>query len=328
MSILVPKFALLPTVDYPHKIVIFLLMVFLMSCADNRIIAQSKNGFDLREALIPMNEIISGGPPRDGIPAIDHPKFTVAAEADYLKAFDRVLGIVRNGIAKAYPIRILNWHEIVNDKFGDEPVVITYCPLCGSGVAYLAIVGGEPRTFGVSGLLYNNDVLLYDRETESLWSQILSRAVSGHSKRSELQMIPLLYTTWADWKKRHPESVVLSTNTGFSRDYGRDPYGGYEESERIMFPLAHRDNRYNAKEVVLGVEVNDKYIAFPFSELEKAASPVKRKFNGTELIVNFDAFHESASVTNTAGEVIPGIILYWFAWVAFHPDTEVFTAEE
>lgn len=307
------------------------LCMVLLTCGisnDKGLMAQSKNGFDLSNASIPVEEIVSGGPPRDGIPAIDNPRFIAASQADFLKPKDRVLGFVRNNIARAYPIGILNWHEVVNDSFGDEPIVVTYCPLCGSGVAYLATVDGEPRTFGVSGLLYNNDVLLYDRQTESLWSQILSRAVSGPSKGSQLQIIPISHTTWQDWKSRHPESMVLSTETGFRRDYDRDPYSGYESSERIMFPLSNRDNRYHAKELVLGVEVNGKYIAFPFSELKKKGAQVNIAFNGEELIIEFDETHDTASARLASEENIAGIILYWFAWVAFHPDTEVFTVEK
>lgn len=310
------------------NIIVLLFSVILINYLQNgkKLMAQDKNGFDLRDAAIPAEEIVPGGPQRDGIPAIDRPKFIPVSEVEYLEVYDRVLGIVRNGLARAYPIRILNWHEIVNDRFGYEPVVITYCPLCGSGVAYLATVAGQSRTFGVSGLLYNNDVLLYDRETESLWSQILSQAVSGPSNGSELEMIPLSHTTWGDWRRKHPNCQVLSPDTGFNRDYGRDPYTGYVNTERTMFPLSHQDDRYHAKERVLGVEINNQYIAFPFSELVKEALPLKTRFNGEDLVINFDEIHESARVTDATGEVIPGIILYWFAWVAFHPDTEVFTA--
>ena len=141
-----------------------------------------KNGFDLEGALIPVQEIRSGGPPRDGIPSIDRPQFVAGTAAGFLKAKDRILGIERHGIARAYPIKILNYHEIVNDIFGSEPIVITYCPLCGTGMAFLAVIGGERRVFGVSGLLYNSDVLLYDRNSETLWSQLRGKAVAGLQK--------------------------------------------------------------------------------------------------------------------------------------------------
>ncbi len=163
--------------------------------------AQSKNGFNLSGAFIPEEDIHPGGLPRDGIPAIDEPYFIDALAAEFLKPSDRVLGIVRNGIAHAYPVAILNWHEVVNDNFSKEKIVVTYCPLCGTGIAYQASVGGEALTFGVSGLLYNSDMLLYDRQTQSLWSQMLMQAISGPRKGKRLQIIPLEHTSWADWQQ-------------------------------------------------------------------------------------------------------------------------------
>ena len=155
---------------------------------------QIKNGYLLNDALIPADEIHHGGPPRDGIPAIDTPQFVDADAAGFLKPSDRVLGIERNGVRKAYPVAILNWHEIVNDRFADEPLVVTYCPLCGTGIAYLSVSGGVELKFGVSGLLYNSDMLLYDRETESLWSQISRQAISGPMKGRKLKSVPVMHT--------------------------------------------------------------------------------------------------------------------------------------
>ena len=149
------------------------------------------NGFDLRNALVPVDEIHAGGPVRDGIPSIDEPKFIAAGDADFLRGGDDVLGIVRNGVARAYPIRIMNWHEIVNDEIAGERVAVTFCPLCGTGIAFAAESLGRDLTFGVSGLLYNSDMLLYDRETESLWSQIKKQAITGPMKGHRLSALPL-----------------------------------------------------------------------------------------------------------------------------------------
>jgi len=217
--------------------------------------ARTLNGFDLKDALVSPDEILTGGPGRDGIPAIDAPKF-VAARAATLAPADRVLGLARNGVVKAYPVKILNWHEIVNDRFGDEAIAVTYCPLCGTGIAYLAQARGQVTTFGVSGLLYNSDLLLYDRATQSLWSQITAEAIAGPLKGAKLAPVALTHTTWADWKKRHPDTLVLSEETGFNRDYSRDPYAGYSTSARIMFPTANTSDRFPPKEPVLGVELN------------------------------------------------------------------------
>jgi len=201
--------------------------------------SKEMNGFKLDDALVPVNEIMGGGPPRDGIPAIHAPKFVTAATAG-LDDGARILGIYRNGAAKAYPIAILNWHEIVNDRFADEAVVISYCPLCGTGMAFSSRVPGRLLLFGVSGLLHNSDVLLYDYETESLWSQIKMQAVSGPLKRERLRLLALTHRTLRDWKNRHPDTLVLSRDTGFARSYDIDPYVGYEQIDATMFPVSQQ----------------------------------------------------------------------------------------
>ncbi|MDQ3536054.1 MAG: DUF3179 domain-containing protein, partial [Bacteroidota bacterium] len=204
----------------------FLLILFITSqCA----FAQKIKDFDISNTTISANEIKDGGPPRDGIPAIDKPEFKKASDIK-LDEDTRVLGVIVNGIAKAYPISIMNYHEIVNDHFGGKPVVVTYCPLCGSGIAFDASIENNTRTFGVSGLLYNSDMLLYDRQTESLWSQIMMEAVSGPLVKSKLQMIPTMNTSWEEWKKKHPQTFVLTENTGYTRDYSKNPYPGYIQS--------------------------------------------------------------------------------------------------
>ena len=181
--------------------------------------AESKNGFDLSDSLIPAEKIKHGGPPKDGIPAIDNPKFIRADEVDFIKPKDRVIGVFRDGVAKAYPIRILNWHEVVNDTIGKHPIVVTYCPLCGTGMVFSTKTADGRMRFGVSGLLYNSDVLLYDRPTHSLWSQILGKAIAGPLKGLSIDMLPAAHTTWRDWKRRYPETLVLTTDTGFKRNY-------------------------------------------------------------------------------------------------------------
>ena len=187
-----------------------LLALALFAFAQSPVAAPVKNGFDLATAEIPPDDILRGGPPRDGIPAVHDPKFVPADAATFLAPDDRVLGLVVDETARAYPVRILDWHEIVNDRIGDTAFAVTYCPLCGSGVVFRANVGGEQLSFGVSGLLYKSDVLLYDLQTETLWSQLLRRAVSGELRGTRLQSLPVVHTTWRDWKTRHPDSQVLS----------------------------------------------------------------------------------------------------------------------
>lgn len=301
------------------------LLFSLLLAANSASFAVEKNGFDLTGSLVPTEQILSGGPQRDGIPAIDQPHFISAKAAGFLDEDDRVLGIEHKGVLRAYPIRILNWHEIVNDRIGTEAITITYCPLCGTGLVYSGNVGGQAQQFGVSGLLYNSDVLLYDRTTESLWSQILSQAISGKRKGTKLTTLPVLHTTWGDWRKQHPNTQVLSPQTGYNRDYARSPYIGYEDSETVYFPLNAQSSRYHPKERVLGVVVGEIYKAYPFTELAKiGSSPLRDKVAGVDVTIEFDADKRSGQVLDKSGKPLNAINSYWFAWYAFHPDTEVF----
>jgi hypothetical protein len=286
--------------------------------------AQRMKGFDLGNASIPVKEIKDGGPPKDGIPAIDKPQFKKASELN-LDQNTRILGVRVNGVAKAYPIPIMNYHEIVNDMFEGDPVVVTYCPLCGSGIAFDASIDNKRRTFGVSGLLYNSDVLLYDRQTESLWSQIMMEAVSGPLVGEKIEMVPTMNTSLSEWKKKYPDTWVLTENTGYQRDYSRDPYSGYEESEQLYFDVDKKDARFHPKESVIGIEIKGKFKAYPFSELEKFKNgSLKDQFQGQELVINFNKDSRSATITNRQGEELPSLTTFWFAWYAFHPETEVY----
>lgn len=303
------------------------LAVPLLSLASGLGFAQDKNGFDLRDSLVPAAQILSGGPAKDGIPAIDKPVFVAAGKAPFLRAEDLVLGLQIEGQARAYPLRIMNWHEIVNDQYNDSAVVITYCPLCGSGVAFDRRVGGHMLDFGVSGLLYNSDVLLYDRQTQSLWSQLLGKAISGPMKGQTLKMLPMTQTSWDDWRRAHPASQVLSTATGHDRPYGQDAYPGYEDSPQIMFPVAFRSAGYHPKERVLGVQVGTLTRAYPFVELGKLTAPVNERLGDVTYIVYFDRNSSRASAQRDDGTPVPAVVAYWFAWYAFHPDTQIFHAK-
>jgi hypothetical protein len=286
------------------------------------------NGFDLSGSLIDSNEIHHGGPAKDGIPAIDKPVFIAARQADYLHNEDMVLGLAINGIAKAYPIKILNYHEIVNDFFLKQAVVISYCPLCGSGIGYSANIEGLNTTFGVSGLLYNSDVLLYDRETNSLWSQLLSKAISGERKGIELDMLPVNHTTWQGWKKQYPDTVVLSDKTGFDRNYSRTPYGNYDKSQSLYFPISQLNKDYHPKEYVLGLKLSGKTKVYPFAELSKIKSPYKDSFAGKNVTIVFDAENRTGKIFDGDQNEIPIVTSFWFAWMAFYPESVVFKASD
>jgi len=291
--------------------------------------AQRLNGFDISEPLVPAAAIKKGGPPRDGIPSIDSPLFVAVEEAGFLEPDDRVLGISHGGKSKAYPVKILNRHEIVNDWLDERPVVVTYCPLCGSGVAFSAGVDGRELTFGVSGLLYNSDVLLYDRETGSLWSQIAAKSVNGPLKGNKLTQWPLQHTTWEDWRARYPGTRVLSTNTGFGHiDYDRDPYKQYKKSGRLMFPVSNTDKRLKNKDWVLGVIAGGQARAYPLDSFREKDSPISDQIDNVSVTVEFDNEHQMAVAVDQDGKALESIQLYWFAWAAFHPDTSIWNCEK
>ncbi len=308
------------------KVFRFVFLLLVLNAYWTLSLAQSKNGFDLAGSLIPFNQILGGGPPKDGIPSIDQPTFVLADETDYLQDDAPILGINYQGIIKAYPINILNWHEIVNDQFNEEPVVITFCPLCGSGMAFSASINGKAHTFGVSGLLYNSDVLLYDRQTQSLWSQMMAQAISGPHKSKYLVSIPVQHTTWLDWKTRNPQTLVLSKETGFGRNYTHSPYKKYLDSPQLMFPVSASSRRYHPKEEVFGINIGGQFKVYPFVELEKSPAKFSETVNDKLITIRYNNKHRSVTVFDQQGQQLPGVRTFWFAWYAFHPKTEVYIA--
>lgn len=287
--------------------------------------AVETNGFDLDDALIPLDKIRHGGPARDGIPSLDYPQTLNASQASYLRPGDRVLGVAVNGRHRAYPIRILNYHEIANDIVGGQAIVVTYCPLCGTGIAFGAERNGQIVEFGVSGLLYNSDVLLYDRETESLWSQIMKTAISGPRKGEKLETVVTSHTTWSDWSTRHPDTDVLTDDTGFRRDYRADPYPGYSTSGRLYFPVEVENKAYGRKELVMGLEIDGAFKAYPFSGLGKGPPRFHDTHQGQAIEVVFDKKNQTARILDENGKEISTLMAFWFAWYAFHPGTEIYS---
>ena len=275
--------------------------------------------FSLHPALVPPGEIVPGGPPKDGIPALTDPAVESATEASqWLDENDMVLGLVVRGKARAYPLRILNWHEIVNDHLAGKAFVVTYCPLCGSGLAF-----DTADRFGVSGLLYQSDVLLYDRKTESLWSQLMMQAVAGPRAGERLRPMPVTHAPWRTWRREHPATTVLSRRTGYARDYDRNPYAGYERSRALYFPVRHRDWRLHPKTWVIGLALDGKARAWPVDAIRKLGS-LQERWNGRRIVLRY----QDGAVTITEsenGQPLNGIVLFWFAWATFHPETSLFT---
>jgi thiol-disulfide isomerase/thioredoxin len=343
-----------------------------------------------------------GCPFVDCIPSIDGPEFEAADEASgWLQPDDLVLGLSRNGIARAYPIKILNWHEIVNDRFGDEPIAITYCPLCNSGVAFRSTLGDEVLELGVSGRLYKSDLVMYDRQTGSFWSQIEGRAIVGLLAGQQLEQVPIDVLPWSDWRASHPDTTVLArpttrTRVGgkpplaerreqakrggprpiggggstsdigeFLRDYSTDPYAWYRVNNADTFGTPLQDRRLEAKTEVWGLMVGGQPKAYHGPSLRRAgalndevggepilvlsagntARAFKRRLPSGEALTferegNMLIDRETGSRWTLDGTATDGPLAgtqlrplvvtssYWFAWVAFHPSTELFLTDE
>ncbi|PCI29952.1 hypothetical protein COB55_01060 [Candidatus Wolfebacteria bacterium] len=273
---------------------------------------------------IPLNEILSGGPGKDGIPSIDDPKFTsVQSAKEFLNDTDVGLGFIWKGEARFYPYQILVWHEIVNDTIAGDRVLVTYCPLCATGVVFDPTVNGIEREFGVSGKLWQSNLLMYDRtgdgDTESLWSQVLGEGVLGPETGTRLKVLRADTVQFGSWIKDHPDTTVLSVDTGESRRYGSDPYGDYYTNESVSFGATFNDDRLHPKRFVLGIEIDGKFKAY-----DKDALPIGETtdtFNGNTITIQKTSSGE-VLMTTGKGEVsfIGG---FWFSWLAVHPDTEL-----
>jgi len=291
-------------------------------------VAGHMNGFDVSNASIPKDEIMHGGPPRDGIPAILDPRFESASDTDYLRDDDKILGIEHNGKVKGYPYRILVRHEIANDEIGGLPIMATYCPLCGTGMIFERTYNGKELTFGVSGLLYNSDVLMYDHQTESLWSQLKMEAVSGEMLGTKLKWLDAELMEWSAWKQKYPDSEVLSTDTGFNRSYAGEAYPFYEAQESTMFPVPQNRDELRNKAWVAGVIVDEQPKAYHIASLELLDAPLEDEVGSKKLTVAFDADSRHVTVTDSEGKEIPAVWAYWFAWQAFYPETELYAKED
>jgi len=233
----------------------------LAGCSSNSSSTQSNNDW-----LIPADQVISGGVPRDGIPSLNNPKKVAAAQATYLTDNALVLGMVVDGQPVAYPYPILDWHEVANEDFSGRNITVSYCPLTGTGIVFNGNgVSGRKLTFGVSGLLFNNNLIMFDRETNSHWPQMLKFCAQGELKGSQLPTLPAIETSWGAWRQLFPDTQVLSDDTGFNRPYGQagSAYPGYANLfAPPLFPVARRDDRQPPKAKVLGVFVGQKTKAY------------------------------------------------------------------
>jgi hypothetical protein len=344
--------------------------------------------FQHTEVPVPKSELVRGAS-KDGIPAIVDPAFGdgwtdvdvtdrdthEGADSELIAGFpadDRVIGIERGGEARAYPLRVLNGHEIVNDDL-DGPLLVTYCPLCDSGVTADRVVGGEPSRFGVSGFLWHSDLVMYDEATESLWSQIMATAIHGPRTGDVLPLVPSTMTTWRSWREAKPETSLLlppphsGTIVGeIRRNYGNDPFQEYKRSEGVGVggdDEDYDDERLHPKTLVAGISHEGINRAYPLPAVLEAGGVVndtagsrpvvvatlpddelvayERRVAGSTVRFEGDGDRHLAAAGSrwdrATGRAVDGphegtrldsatrtTSLFWFAWAAFHPDTEIY----
>jgi hypothetical protein len=322
--------------------------------------------------LVPSEEVVDGGVGKDGIPAISNPEFLSAAAADYLKDEDLVVGILIGDEARAYPHRILDWHEVVNDQIEDIYFSITFCPLTGSGIGWNRRLNGLRTTFGVSGLLYNSNLILYDRATDSNWSQMGLQCVNGLWVGQAVEIVPTLETTWSTWREMYPKTRALNNQSDFFfHTYQYSYYLDYRtNNDYIVFPVNEEDRRLPLKERVHGLIAGETSRAYPVKSFPDSIETINDELAGISVVVvgsglkNFALSFERALADGTIlsfqpvqdelpvvmidnegtrwdtfGQATDGprkgeklkattsYIAYWFAWAAFHPETDIFAGQ-
>lgn len=355
---------------------LFVCSLLLISCSSSDInndtgpsgndgTSGNDGGTSFNQWLIPISQVKDGGPGKDGIPSIDNPNFTSVNNANFLSDNDLVVGVVMDNEAKAYPHIILDWHEVVNDEINGTPLTLNYCPLTGTAFGWESVTNGTKTTFGVSGLLFNANLILYDRSTNSNWSQLRLECVNGSLIRHKPTLINVVETNWKTWKMLYPNTQVLTRQTGFSRSYGTSPYGDYStNNNRFIFRPEITNSALPNKDRVYAIIDGGKSKVYQFSNFNNG-NIIRDSFNGTnylivgnrDIIYGFKLSSEHANLTfeydfsgseaffkdnegnkwNIFGKAIEGqrtgetllgaksVMSYWFAIAAFYPNPEIYS---
>lgn len=279
------------------------------------------------KASVSLSELKQGCPKRDCIPSIDNPKFIKVANVDFMTSDEIVIVATKDNLTKIYSRNILESHEIVNDWFGSLPVAVTFCPLCGSAVAVIRIIDGKVTEFGVSGVLHNSDLVMYDRNSNSLWGQLDAKSIVGPQTGNKLRKISAQLMTWQQAAKTYPDAQVLSKDTGFPFQYNKVSYQKYYDSDKVVFPVSGFDARAHKKAIVYGFQIGSFDVAFTQKYLQKHPS-FEQKIGEFRLQVTRNA-NGHVQVVNTAND--KELIVthaYWFAWYNFHPKTLLFSLKK
>ncbi len=318
---------------------------------------------DAKVWTISKENVVDAGIGKDGIPSVDEPRFSLAHEVNGAFDDELVLGLTYDGKQRAYPMPMLNWHEIVNDDVYGLPIAITYCPLTGTGIGWSRLINGAETSFGVSGLLFNSNLMPYDRLTNSTWSQQKLECVNGLFIGERPKTHTLIETSFKTWRATYPNSEVMNAETGFVRRYAEYPYGTYRTNhEQLFFPITHEDQRLPKKERVLGVIEGGEVMTFQFNEPGSPVAIVEAMVGGAKIFVvrSYDlqiltAFYsggrkftpvqndlpiifqdERGNLYDLGGQVRQGpnrdevleqpvaFLGFWFSWAAFYPEVRLY----
>lgn len=269
---------------------------------------------DFSKHSVPYSEILSGGPPKDGIPAIDNPNFESVTGADaWLEDVEPVIQFQIGTDARAYPLQILTYHEIVNDVVGEVPVSLTFCPLCNTAIAFESTVDGQVLDFGTTGRLRFSNLIMYDRQTETWWQQATGEAIAGELTGRQLAFLPAAIISWEEFKSTHPSGKVLSRETGFSRPYGRNPYAGYDDVNRppFLYIGPRTPDQLPPVARVLTLDLNGEAVAYPYDVLERE-HVANDNVGGVEVVILWAPGTASALDTSdiAAGRDVGAAIAY------------------
>jgi hypothetical protein len=262
--------------------------------------AKSEFSTDFTKRSIPYSDVLSGGPPKDGIPAVDDPKYVSLSEADeWLRPIEPVVSVEVDGQGRAYPIQILMWHEIVNDNLNGDPLTVTFCPLCNTAIGFKRTVNGQVLDFGTTGRLRFSNLIMYDRQTETWWQQATGEAIVGELLGTQLEFYPATIVSWESFKSQYPEGDVLSKDTGHGRNYGRNPYFGYDDINSVPFLYrgSPTPDQLAAVDRVLTIELNEEAVAYPYTVLEEI-HVVNDTVGGENVVVFWQAGVASALDTS------------------------------
>lgn len=265
-----------------YSIALSILAVFVVSACGG---GGGGNATSDSQWLVPEDEVVDGGPGVDGIPPLTNPSYESATTISTVQPDDLVIALQHEGQVWAYPHDIMDWHEIVNDGSTADPFIMSYCPLTGSAMAWKGNAADSDPTFGGSGLLYNSNLILYDRRTRSNWSQMLQKSINGSRIREQPATIQVIETTFSTLQQMFPAATVLTRNTGHNRDYDRYPYNDYKTSSNLLFPVNNDDNRLHRKERVIGVLVNDESKVYQLGGFGSTTETINDQVQGLSIVV-------------------------------------------